>query len=503
MAARIRCAGRPGVASIRGAGAMNTRHAILGHHAVVIGAGVAGLASAGALRDSFGRVTVLELDALSPTPKHRIGTPQDRHTHALLYGGLEALDELFPGFAEDLAHAGAVPQRVGYDVRYERPGFDSFPRRDFGWRSFCMTRPLIERTLRARVERCANVNLRGRCRVRAITAATNGDSVCGVEFEHDARRETLAADFVVDASGRGDPTFALLESLGKPPPRETRVGVDLGYSSALFEIPDNARQDWKTVLCFPKAPESSRSGIIMQVEGNCWNVTLGGRFGDKPPGDPNGFMDFARDLRTPTIADASGPAKPASPVFRFGTPTCMRRDFSSVGGFPQRLIPLGDAICRFNPAYGQGMSVAAQQARMLRRLLATAEADSRLFAGLSQTFFSEVQTLIDAPWSMTTVLDFAYPQTQGHRPPDIEQRRQFGLALVRLAVDDPAVHKLMLSVQHLLAPQSVYRDPALVERVLAVIAGKNAAADARPLLAAGAAPAGHSSNANSSYGEPQ
>jgi 2-polyprenyl-6-methoxyphenol hydroxylase-like FAD-dependent oxidoreductase len=464
---------------------MNARHAALGEHAVVIGAGVAGLASVGALHHHFERVTVLELDAFSPTATHRSGTPQDRHTHVLLRGGLEALDELFPGFADDLEGAGAVPQRVGFDVRYERPGFDSFPQRDFGWRSYGMTRPLIERTLRARVERCANVTLRGRCRVREIAATPNNGAVSTVEFEHDARRERLAADFVVDASGRGNPTVALLESLGKPPPQETCVGVDLGYSTAYFEIPDDARRDWKTVLCFPKVPESSRQGIITQIEGNCWSVTLGGRFSDKPPGDPDGFMDFARGLRTTTIADAIGRAKRVSPVSRFGNRTCVRRDFSLVGGFPQGLIPLGDAVCRFNPSYGQGMSVAAQQARMLLRLLAAVAPDPHLLVGLEQTFFSEVETLLDAPWSMTTVLDFAYPQTRGDRPPDIEQRRRFGLALLQLSAADPAVHKLTLSVQHLLAPQSVYRDAALVERVLAVIAENRSAAEPKSISVAG------------------
>src|SRR5450755_2775396 len=96
---------------------LNSRHSALGEHAVVLGAGVA---------RSF------ELDAFSPAPTHRSGTPQDRHTHALLRGGLEALDELFPGFARDPEQA-AVPMRVGFDVRYDRPGFDSFPQRDFGW----------------------------------------------------------------------------------------------------------------------------------------------------------------------------------------------------------------------------------------------------------------------------------------------------------------------------------------------------------------------------------
>jgi 2-polyprenyl-6-methoxyphenol hydroxylase-like FAD-dependent oxidoreductase len=453
----------------------------LGEHAVVIGAGVAGLASAGALRDRFERVTVLELDAFPPTAAHRNGTPQDRHTHGVLCGGLQALEEVFPGFAGDLERAGAVPLRVGYDLRYERPGFDSFPKRDFGWLAYGMSRPMIERVLRARVEQCANVTLRGRSRVREIVATPDGAAANGVAFEQDGRGQTLAADLVVEATGRGDLTVALLEALHGALPHETSLGVDLGYSTAVFEMPDDAPCDWKGVLCFPKAPQSSRFGILWPIEGHCWTVSLAGRFDDKPPGDPDGFMAFARSLRTPTIADALESAKFVSPVSRFGTRTCVRRDFSNLAGFPQGLIQLGDAICRFNPTYGQGMSVAAQEARLLRRLLDGAVAGSRGLAGVAPAFFVQAQTLLDAPWSMTTALDLAYPQTEGDRPADLEQRRRFGLALLQLAVSDPAVHKLTLAVQHLLEPQSVYGEPALVERVRAVIQKMPGATETRAL----------------------
>jgi 2-polyprenyl-6-methoxyphenol hydroxylase-like FAD-dependent oxidoreductase len=159
----------------------------------------------------------------------------------------------------------------------------------------------------------------------------------------------------------------------------------------------------------------------------------------------------------------------------------VRRDFSNLAGFPQGLIPLGDAICRFNPMYGQGMSVAAQQARLLRRLLDGAAAGSRRLAGLAPAFFAQAQTLLDAPWSMTTALDLAYPQTHGYRAADLDAKREFGLALLHLAVADPAVHKLTLAVQHLLQPQSAYSDPLLVERARAVIGEMHAAVETRAL----------------------
>jgi 2-polyprenyl-6-methoxyphenol hydroxylase-like FAD-dependent oxidoreductase len=456
----------------------------LGEHAVAIGGGLAGLATAGALARHFERVTLLDLDAFPPSTAHRSGTPQDRHTHGLLRGGFVALEELFPGFGRELEHAGAIPLSLGIDTRYERPGFDSFPQRDFGLRSYTMSRPLIERVVRERVEQCPNVTLRGRCRVREIVATPDGSSVSSVRFEHGERPETLAADLVVDASGRGDLTIGLLETLHKPMPRETRVGVDLGYSTALFEIPDDAPSDWKGILCFPKTPQSSRFGILMPLEGRRWIVSLAGRFDDKPPGDPRGFLAFARSLRTPTIARALESAKRLSDVFRFGTRTCVRRDFSNVEAFPQGLIVLGDALCRFNPMYGQGMSVAAQQARLLQGLLEDAARGSRLLPGLAPAFFAAAHAVFDAPWSMTTALDLAYPQTQGLRPPDLEERIEFGRALLHLSVSDPSVHRLMLAVQHLMEPQSVYRDPALLERVRAVIVEMRAEARSggEPLL---------------------
>jgi 2-polyprenyl-6-methoxyphenol hydroxylase-like FAD-dependent oxidoreductase len=132
-------------------------------------------------------------------------------------------------------------------------------------------------------------------------------------------------------------------------------------------------------------------------------------------------------------------------------------------------LPIGDAICRFNPVYGQGMSVAALEACLLQRLLERLGEDSNPIAAMGPAFFAEVQTLIETPWSVA-ILDFVFPDTRGQRPADFETTLKFGIALTRLAAEDPAVHKLTIEVQHLLKPRSVYRDPTLVQRVLAKMA---------------------------------
>jgi 2-polyprenyl-6-methoxyphenol hydroxylase-like FAD-dependent oxidoreductase len=443
---------------------------LIGKQAVVIGAGMGGLTAAGALADRFDQVVVLERDALPAEPTYRAGTPQARHVHALLLSGQRALSELFPGFEQDLARAGAVPLRVGLDVRIERPGYDPFPQRDLGWCSYAVSRPTIERAVRRRVESRANTTLRQRCRVQEVLASPNGEAVTGVRYENgNGASETMAADLVVDASGRGALTLALLQSIGRPLPEETTIGIDLGYATCIFAVPDDAPTDWKGVMTFGQAPQNSRGGLMLPLEGNRWMATIGGRHGDVPTGDADGFLTYARALRTPTIYNAINRAKHLDGVARYGFPESVRRHFERLDVFPRGLLPIGDVICRFNPVYGQGMSVAALEACLVRRLLERPGGDSDPIAGLAPTFFAEVQTLIETPWSVA-ILDFVFPDTRGQRPADFETTLKFGIALTRLAAEDPAVHKLTAEVQNLLKPRSVYRDAALVQRVLAKMA---------------------------------
>jgi 2-polyprenyl-6-methoxyphenol hydroxylase-like FAD-dependent oxidoreductase len=443
---------------------------LIGKQDVVIGAGMGGLTAAAALADFFDQVVVLERDILPSEAIHRAGTPQARHVHGLLLSGQRALGELFKGFEQDLAGLGAVPLRVGLDVRMERPGYDPFPQRDLGFFSYAVSRPTIERAVRGRVESRANTTLRQRCRVRELLASPDGKTVSGVRYENgNGQSETIATDLVVDASGSGALTLALLRSVGRPLPEETTIGIDLGYATCVFAIPDDAPTDWKGVMTFGQAPHNSRGGLMLPLEGNRWMATIGGRHGDVPPGDAEGFLAYARALRTPTIYHAIHQAELLGGVARYGFRESVRRHFEQLDGFPRGLLPIADAICHFNPVYGQGMSVAAQEACLLQKILENRAKGGHSIAELASTFFAEVQTLIETPWAVAT-LDFAFPETRGQRPADFEATLKFGAALTRLAADDAEVHKLTAEVTNLLRPRSAYRDPALIQRVLAIMA---------------------------------
>jgi 2-polyprenyl-6-methoxyphenol hydroxylase-like FAD-dependent oxidoreductase len=213
-------------------------------------------------------VVVLERDTLPSDAAHRAGTPQSKHVHGLLGGGQRALGELFPGFEQDLARAGAVPIRVTLDVRIEMPDYDLFPQRDLGFVTYSMSRPLIEFLVRRRVERHANVTLRSRCRVRDLLPSGDHAAGIAVRFENaDREGGALSADVVVDASGRGNPTCNLLETIGQATPEETVIGVDIGYAAAVFAIPDDAPSDWKAMRTLPNIRESTRGALMLPLEG--------------------------------------------------------------------------------------------------------------------------------------------------------------------------------------------------------------------------------------------
>jgi len=436
-----------------------------GKHAVVVGAGIGGLAAAKALSDHFDKVTILDRDGLPAAPEPRSGTPQSRHPHALLTGGQEALAELFPGFAEDIERAGAVRVRNGLDIWWERPGFDPFPVRDLGYDSFCLSRPLLEFVIRRRIELQGNVVLLPLCRAIEFVPSPDQTAVTGVQYEDaDCRTSTLVSDLVLDASGRGALTLALLAAIGATELQETEIGIDIGYSTAIFEIPKEPPLLWKGLLHLPLPPDSSRGAIMLPIEHQSWMVALGGAHGDEPPGDVEGYMAFAKSLRTSTVYDAIKHARRVGEIIRFKFPNSVRRHFERMQRFPRGLLPIGDAVCRFNPAFGQGMSVAAQEASALDRLLKQRSNASDPLDGLAPAFFADIQGLLDAPWGVAES-DFIYPQTRGRPPEDFEARIQYGIALSRLAAEDPSIHRIVAEVSSLLKSPSVLREPALADRV--------------------------------------
>ena len=444
-------------------------HSHLGKRAIVVGAGVGGLSTARVLSDYFDEIMILDRDELPDEATWRPGVPQGKHPHGLLAGGLKALEHLFPGFGNELMRAGAVPIDAGFDALYEVPGQDIGPRIKLSWPTLSMSRPLMEHTLRRRVERIRNITVRGRCRGLNIVSESDAHAATGIRCRMaDGSLETFKSDLLVDASGNGSLTLEFLKATGRRPPEETIISVNTRYASAVFEHP-HIRNGYKIVFTLPNAPEQTRGGLILPAENNSAQVVLAGRGKDIPPLDGNEFLSYARQLPTQTIYHAIKDTKRLTQIAPFYFPESRWRHFARAPDFPCGLLPIGDAICRFNPVYGQGMTVAAQEANLLFELLQTL--DGERLATLVPAFLTKAEAVVADPWMMSAIPDFIYPETTGERPRDFQDRLNFQRALGRLAVRDAELYELLLEIRHVLTPLARLDDPSIVSRVKEEIAG--------------------------------
>jgi 2-polyprenyl-6-methoxyphenol hydroxylase-like FAD-dependent oxidoreductase len=440
-----------------------------GERAVVLGASMAGLLAARVLADAYGQVTVVDRDELPEASAQRRGVPQGRHLHALLSRGQQALEELFPGLTAELVAHGASSGDIlgngrwyvnGHLLRQVRSGLVGVG----------ASRPLLEARVRARVRALPNVAFLDGCDIVGLAATPDGRRVTAARVlrQAGAAEQVLDADLVVDATGRGSRAPVWLEALGYPRPERDEIRVRLGYATRTYRLPADVLGRDIAVLDAP-TPQNPRGGALLALEDGRWVVTLAGILGDYPPTDPEGFLAFARSLRFPDIHQAIRDGEPLDDPVPFRFPASVRHRYERLDRFPDGFLVVGDAVCSFNPIYGQGMSVAALEACLLKRLLDRPGQEGDPIAQLAPRFFAEMQALLETPWSVA-MLDFVFPDTRGQRPADFAATLKFGIALNRLAAEDPAVHRLTIEVQHLLKPRSVYRDPKLIERVLAKMA---------------------------------
>src|SRR5215469_834014 len=438
----------------------------LGRRAVVVGAGIGGLAAAGALAKYFEQVDILERDRLPASVGSRSGTPQDRHPHGLLAGGLRALDQIFPGFKGDLAAAGAVSVAVARDMQFERPDVGVLPKRDFGISLFCATRPLVELVLRRRAEAVANITLRPACRVTGIVPAAGGAGVRGVRFVTGSGcSETLDTDLVVDASGRGALTLTLLDALGWDRPQMTEIGVDISYATAVVEIPHTATADWKLVLTQPDPPHSPLHAVLVPTEDGRWIIAIADHSPTAWIETWDAFLEASRSLITPTVYNALRYAQPPDGIRHYRFPVSTWKHFEGLSRLPRGVLPVADALCRFNPIHGQGMSSAGKQARLLDDVLYQAVADPDPIAALQAGFMAEVASVLETPWTMSTSADLAFPGTRGERPDNFAEAQRFEATLFRAAIADPVVHRAMMEVAQLLRPHQRLREPDIMRRI--------------------------------------
>jgi 2-polyprenyl-6-methoxyphenol hydroxylase-like FAD-dependent oxidoreductase len=424
--------------------------------AVVIGGSMAGLSAAAVLSSRFESVVIVERDAIPDGPTDRKGVPQGRHAHALLPAGLMRLEGWFPGLTEDLLAAGASSFDIGSDVAwYQGDGYRV--RFESGAKGPVSSRALLESVVRRRTLALPNVTLRSGAGATGLTASDDGATVTGVTLDDGT---TLAADLVVDASGRQGRSLLWLRQLGYVPPATTEVDIDVAYASRLVYMP-HGTPDWKAALVLA-GPPSGRQGVVFKLEENRWIVTLAGMHGERPPSDEAGFLAFARSLPSPEIADFIEAAVPAGPIVTHRLRTNQRRHVERLRRVPGGLVMLGDAVCSFNPTYGQGMSSAALQAEALGQAL---DRSSTLDARFVKAYYKRAAKAITPAWQLTTGADFALPATTGPKAPGTDLLNRYMPHVFRASQVSEKVALRVIEVTALLRPPPALLTPAMLVAV--------------------------------------
>lgn len=419
----------------------------IGEHAIVLGASMGGLLAARVLSEAYQRVTVIDRDAMPTIGAHRKGVPQARHLHGLHPRGREVLEELFPGLTAQLVAAGAPTGDVLGNVRWQVSG-NRFRQVDIGLLGLFGTRPFLEGHLRARVAALPGVQFLERTDVVDLVATVDRRRVTGVRIhrndDHSAPTE-LTADLVIDATGRGSRAPRWLDALGYPTPAEDRVDIDLGYATRHYRLPAGALGRDIAVLTTP-SPHCPRGAMLAAMEGGRHTLTAWGILGDHPPTEPDRFEAFVNTLAFPDIAEAIRDAQPLDDPVAFRFPASARRRYERLRDLPERFLVIGDAICSFDPVYGQGMTVAATEAMALRGLLAAGTVPS------PRQYFRTLAPIIDVPWDIAVGGDLALPAVPGRRSPKIRLVNAYLARMQSAATTDPALGRALVRVMGLVDP---------------------------------------------------
>ncbi|WP_445169549.1 FAD-dependent oxidoreductase [Mycolicibacterium sp. Dal123E01] len=437
--------------------------ALLGERAVVLGASMAGMLAARVAAERYRTVTVVDRDMPPEQPMNRRGVPQAYHGHVLQAGGVAVLDELFPGILDEMVANGAPTwgdgdlSRVIIEYgghRFLPSGFLSDP-----VTAYVPSRPFLDWHVMKRLSALPNVTVLGGYDVVDVTSSTDCRRVTGVVVARrdDTEAAVLGADLVIDASGRGSRAPIFLEDLGYDRPREDELVINLAYTSQWLRIPPGAIRQHMVAL-FPK-PGDATTVALLNHENDTWLMTVGVMAGEEPARDYADMLVLARRRAPRHILDVLEAAEPVGKVAHYRTPSSRWRRYDEMLRRPDGFIVAGDAVCSFNPIYGQGMSVAALEALALRHCLRKGDTD------LPQRFFRAAAKTVRVAWRNAVSADLSLPEIAGERSLGLRINNTFADMVLTAVESDPVVTSQFFRVLGMLDSPARLMRPSILARV--------------------------------------
>lgn len=428
----------------------------------VLGAGLAGLATAMLLDRDGHAVTVLERDpAPPPVPGDtawdgwvRAGVSQFRQAHFMLPRWWTETRAVLPEVGPALLAAGAARLNT---LEILPPAYRGARREgDDRFDTITARRPVLEAAMAAAV----GVPVHRGVRVTGLTFAARSDVPRVTGVVADDGRE-WPADLVVDCGGRHS---AVPSWLPRPPGVE-RADRGFVYYGRHF------RGRRPAVRTFLQHNYDSLSVMTLPADNGTWAVVI-----------TTSAADHAlRCLRDPARWQAALALYPLAAGWTAGEPIS---GIDVMGGLEDRLhhwvvdgrpvatgvVPVGDAWAATNPSLARGAALAARQARVLRDVLR--EVDAGEADKLATRFHEATAEEVEPLYRLTRWYD-------DHRLAEIgadvagvayatdDVRWHAAKALSAAALRDPALARSYLSVSGFLAtPAEVFAEPGVRDRAL-------------------------------------
>ncbi len=428
--------------------------------AVVLGGGMAGLLAARVLSEKYADVVIVDRDDLIGVAGPRTGVPHGRHAHGLVSRGHDIYESLFPGLTQGIADDGVLLGDFNGSVQWHFNG-QPLARSNSGLTNLPTGRPMLEKHVRQHVQAIPNVRFLERHDIVGLETTADNKRVVGARIqrrEQGSKPEVLAADLVLDITGRGSRMPVWLRELGYEVPAEDKVKIDLAYTSRHYRL---KRDPFGSDILIVEAatPAHPRGAFFYPLPGReIAELSLTGILGDHPPTDPEGFLAYTKSLPLPVFYDYVHDAEPVDEPVRFKFPASVWRRYDQLTSFPDGLLVMGDAVCSFNPIYAQGMTVAGLQTLTLRKHLQGQALNP-------VEFFGEIAGQIASPWEFSATADLGYAGVEGPRPPQVLMINSFVNKLQHAAVHDKSLTDAFLRVAAMVAEPASLLSPVRLAQV--------------------------------------